>query len=221
LTIYQHVSDVRLPADKMKEIPKQPAPLNLIYEEFGGETYYPKGYRQVLSGEKTEGDLIGSGVVQSLIVQALVFHLKTILPKKDYWVPTNKVGLHLGTKTNLINDIVIVEKSKLANPVSEKYFEVLPKFVIEVDVKIDTGQYPPDMETAMEWDYLGQKSTQLLLFDIAGIAWVFTKTRKIILATSLDDWFEYEWTETVPLFDGYGFCLQSILEEEGILAKGG
>ncbi len=126
----------------MKEIPKQPAPLNLIYEEFGGGTYYPKGYRQVLSGEKTEGDLIGSSVFQSLIVQALVFHLKTILPKKDYWVLTNKVGLHLGTKTNLINDIVIIEKSRLANPVSEKYCDILPKFVIEVDVKIDTGQVP-------------------------------------------------------------------------------
>jgi len=73
----------------------------------------------------------------------------------------------------------------------------------------------------MEWDYLGQKSTQLLVFNIAGIAWIFTETRKIVLATSLDDMFEYEWTETVPLFDGYGFCLQSILEEEGILAKGG
>lgn len=205
----------------MKEIPKQPAPLNLIYEEFGGETYYPKGYRQVLSGEITEDDLIGSSVFQSLIVQALVFHLKTILPKKDYWVPTNKVGLHLGTKTNLINDIVILEKSKVANPASEKYFDKTPKFIIEVDVKIDTGQYPPDVETIMEWDYLGQKSTQLLVFNIAGIAWIFTETRKIILATSLDDWFEYDWTETVPLFDEYGFCLQSILEEEEILPKGG
>lgn len=141
----------------------------------------------MLSGEKTEGDLIGSSVFQSLIIQALVFHLKTILPKKDYWVPTNKAGLHLGTKTNLINDIVILEKSRLANPVSEKYFDILPKFVIEVDVKIDTSQYPPDVETAMQSDYLMTKSTQLLVFNIAGIAWVFTETRKIVLATSLDD----------------------------------
>jgi hypothetical protein len=67
----------------MKELSTQQILPNLVYEEFGGKIYYRKGYQQVLLGLKTESEIMGSSVFQSLIIQALVFYLKTILPKKN------------------------------------------------------------------------------------------------------------------------------------------
>lgn len=116
-------------------------PDTLLYEEFGGRKYYRRGYRQVLLGLKNESEIRGSSVFQSLIVTAIIFYLKTILPKKQYWVQSSEAGLHLDRAKNLANDIAIVEKSQLKNPCSLKYNDVPPKFVIEVGIKIDPKDY--------------------------------------------------------------------------------
>lgn len=195
----------------------QQIPKNLIYEEFGGRVYYRRGYRQVVSGLKTEEEIMGSSVFQSLIIQALVFYLKTILPKKLYWVPTNEAGLHLNHRQNLANDIVIVEKSTLKDPFSDKYSDVPPKFIVEVDIKIDPKEYTEEAATGTEMDYILEKSGQLLDFGVEGILWVLTKGRRIILIKSHRIVEVFQWNETVPLFDDYSFCLQQILEDEDIL----
>ena len=135
----------------------QDIPKSLIYEEFGGNVYYRRGYRQVLLGLKTEDEITGSSIIQSLIVQAVVFYLKTILPKKLYWVPTNEAGLHLSHKANLANDIVIVEKIKLKDPFSDKFSDVPPKFIVEVDIKIDATNYNTEPPTGGEMDYILEK----------------------------------------------------------------
>ena len=195
----------------------QDIPKSLIYEEFGGNVYYRRGYRQVLLGLKTEDEITGSSIIQSLIVQAVVFYLKTILPKKLYWVPTNEAGLHLSHKANLANDIVIIEKIKLKDPFSDKFSDVPPKFIVEVDIKIDATNYNTEPPTGGEMDYILEKSAQLLDFGVEGIAWILTKGRRIVLIKSHRTVEVFQWHETVPLFEDYSFCLQQILEDEDIL----
>lgn len=192
-------------------------PASLLYEEFGGRKYYRRGYRQVLLGLKKENEIMGSSVFQSLIIQAIVFYLKTILPQKKYWTPTNEAGLHLKNKENLANDIVIVEKSTLRSPTSLNYSDVPPKFIIEVDIKIDPKDYSDEPPAGSEMDYVIQKSEKLLEFGVEGVAWILTPSRKILLMHSTKKLEVFEWTDEVPLFDGYSFCLQAILEEEDIL----
>lgn len=192
-------------------------PASLLYEEFGGRKYYRRGYRQVLLGLKKENEIMGSSVFQSLIIQAIVFYLKTILPQKKYWTPTNEAGLHLKNKENLANDIVIVEKSTLRSPTSLYYSDVPPKFIIEVDIKIDPKDYSDEPPAGSEMDYVIQKSEKLLEFGVEGVAWILTPSRKILLMHSTKKLEVFEWTDEVPLFDGYSFCLQAILEEEDIL----
>ncbi|WP_353480836.1 hypothetical protein [Haliscomenobacter sp.] len=198
-------------------IDTQQIPEQLVYEEFGGSKYFRRGYRQVLLGLKTEEEIMGSSIYQSLIVQAIVFYLKTILPKKKYWVPTNEAGLHLQPKENMANDIVIVEKDKLLNPQSEQYSDVPPKFIIEVDIKIDPVDFNTEPPTDVSMSYIVEKSSKLLDFGVEGVAWILTRSKQIILARSQRNLEIYHWNENVPLFEGYNFCLQDILEEEGIL----
>ncbi len=199
------------------EITTDRIPESLLYEEFGGRKYYRRGYRQVVLGVKKESEIMGSSVFQSLIIQAVVFYLKTILPQKKYWTPTNEAGLHLKNKENLANDIVIVEKSTLRSPTSLNYSDVPPKFIIEVDIKIDPKDYSDDPPAGSEMDYVIQKSEKLLGFGVEGVAWILTPSRKILLMHSTKKLEVFEWTDEVPLFDEYSFCLQTILEEEDIL----
>jgi hypothetical protein len=192
-------------------------PKLLVYETFSGKTYFRAGYRQVLTGLKTEEEIMGSSIFQSLIVQALVFYLKNILPKKEYWVPTNEAGLHLGFKENTSNDIVILEKKNTPHPTSEKYNESIPRFIVEVDIKIDPKDYTDEPPSGSEMDYVLQKSERLLDFGVEGIIWILSRSRKIIRITSHRNLEIFQWHETVPLFETYTFCLQTILEEEDVL----
>jgi Uma2 family endonuclease len=194
----------------------QTIPKSLIYEEFGGRVYYRKGYRKVLLGLKKEDEIMGSSIFQSLIIQAVVFYLKSTIPKKQYWVPTNEAGLHLYRNKNFANDISIIEKTKLANPSSDKYNDIPPKVIIEVDVKIDTKTENED-EGGTEADYILQKSHELLDFGVEVIVWVLTKSRQILVMRSHKNVEVYSWSDTLSLFEDYSFCLQQILEEEEIL----
>ncbi len=195
-------------------------PDTLLYEEFGGRKYYRRGYRLVLSGLKNESEIMGSSVFQSLIVTAIIFYLKTILPRKQYWVQSSEAGLHLEHAKNLANDIAIVEKSQLEDPRSLKYNDVPPKFVIEVDIKIDPKDYSDEPAVGSDMDYVLQKSEQLLDFGVEGVAWILTPSRKTLLFRPDHPLEVYDWTKEVPLFGEFDFCLQRILEEEGILGEG-
>lgn len=194
-------------------------PETLLYEEFGGRKYYRRGYRQVLLGLKTESEIMGSSVFQSLIVTALIFYFKTILSKKQYWVQSSEAGLHLDRTKNLANDIAIIEKSKLKDPRSLKFNDVPPRFIVEVDIKIDPKDYSDEPAVGSDMDYILQKSAQLLDFGVEGIAWILTPSRKTLLFRPNHRLEVYDWTEEVALFDDYTFCLQTILKEEGILPE--
>jgi hypothetical protein len=192
-------------------------PQTLLYEEFGGRKYYRRGYRQVLLGLKNESEIIGSSFLQGLIVQAIVGYLKSTLPKKEYWTPTNEVGLHARKKENFSGDILICEKSKSGNPWVKNYTSIPPKFIIEVDIKIDPTDYSTEPVIGSEMAYMVQKSEKLIDFGVEGIAWILTESRKILLMRPNRRLEVFEWTDEVPLFGEYSFCLQTILEEEDIL----
>ena len=192
-------------------------PETLLYEEFGGRKYFRRGYHDILLGLKNENEITGSSAFQSLIVQAILFYLKTILPGKEYWTPTNEAGLHLKHKENLANDIVVVEKRGFHSPTSSKFSDIPPKFIIEVDITIDPTDYTYDPPAGSDMAYIVQKSEKLIEFGVKGVAWILTESRKILLLRPSHRMEIFEWTDDVPLFGEYNFCLQTILEEEDIL----
>ncbi|GAB3640652.1 hypothetical protein [Spirosoma arcticum] len=51
--------------------PRRRVPDALIYEIMDGKPIYRKGYRDVLSGEKTIQDIMGSSSLQAIIVYYL------------------------------------------------------------------------------------------------------------------------------------------------------
>ena len=90
----------------------------------------------------------------------------------------------------------------------EHYFNVAPKMVIEVDVKIE-------LENINAIDYLTEKNKTLFGFGVERVVWVLTEDKKIILAEPNQDWVVSEWSTDFPLLDGSTINLERMIEKKG------
>ncbi|GAB4025726.1 hypothetical protein GCM10028773_52470 [Spirosoma koreense] len=191
------------------EVPQQ-IPSYLIYETLNGRPLYRKGYKEVLANRKTPGEIMGCSDLQAIIVSALHLYLGNHVNRKAYWVVTNEPGLHIQLGDNLSNDIAIYAKEKVT--VKGKFFDVAPRVVVEVDIKVDLEAFP-----AMEQDYIYEKTQAMLDFGTERVIWITTKSRKIFVATRDENWLTLNWNATVPVLDAVTLNVADILTEEGVL----
>lgn len=188
----------------------QPIPSYLIYETLNGRPLYRKGYKDVLANRKTPGEIMGCSDLQAIIVSTLYGSIYNQINRRLYWTVTNEPGLHLQLGDNLSNDIAIYEKEKVT--IKGKFFDVAPKVVIEVDIKIDLEAFP-----AREQDYIYEKTQAMLDFGTERVIWITTKSRKIFIATQAENWLTLNWDATVPVLDDVTLNVASILTEEGVI----
>ncbi|MVM39714.1 Uma2 family endonuclease [Spirosoma sp. HMF3257] len=186
-------------------------PASLLYEEIDGVPYYYKGYRSVLSRQKTREDIMGASALQSAIVSLLIHILYKYLPFDDYLIATNEPGLHIATGSNLSNDIAVFNQSSLPTPLDDKYFSVPPKVVIEVDVKIDL---PINLS---ETEYVYDKTQKMLDFGVQKVIWILTKTRRTLIAEPNERWILTDWDDTVEIMPGCSFVMNPLLRSKGVI----
>ena len=153
----------------------QPIPSYLIYETLNGRPLYRKGYKDVLAKRKTRRNH-GLQRLTAIIVSALHGYIYNQVNRKAYWVVTNEPGLHIRLGDDLSNDIAIYEKQNVT--IKGKFFDVAPKVVVDVDIKIDPEEFP-----AKEMDYIYEKTQAMLDFGTERVIWITTKSRKIFVAT--------------------------------------
>ena len=84
----------------------------------------------------------------------------------------NDVGLCLAPNDNLCNDVVIYEKEKVGK-LRGKFFDIPPKIVIEVDIKIDLTEFDNNPDS-----YVMQKARKLLDFGVERIFWIIRSCLK-------------------------------------------
>lgn len=197
-------------ATPVLDAPQQQIPLYLIYETLNGRPLYRKGYKDVLANRKTPGELMGCSDLQAIIVSALHLYLATHANRKAYWVVTNEPGLHLKLGDNLANNIAFYEKQKVT--IKGKFFDVAPKVVVEVDIKIDLDEFP-----ARDQDYIYEKTEAMFAFGTERVVWITTKSRKIFVATRGENWLTVNWDVTVPVIDNLTLNVAALLTEEGVL----
>jgi Uma2 family endonuclease len=173
-------------------------PKYLIYEEHLGQPIYYKGYREFLNNPEkiSKSDVMGTSALQSIIISRIMIYLAQHIDHQQYECLTNAVGLHFNKGENRACDIVIFEKSALKNyTMSENYFTIPPKIVIEVDIKAD-------LENTSNANYWQTKTQQLLDFGVEKVIWISTNPRKVTLATHQPPWLTYDWTENIELVNG-------------------
>ena len=186
-------------------------PASLLYEEIDGVPYYYKGYRSVLSRQKTQEDIMGASALQSAIVSLLIHILYKYIPFDDYLIATNEPGLHLAKGNNLSNDIAVFDQSSLPTPLDNKYSSVPPKVVIEVDVKIDL---PANLS---ETEYVYDKTQKMLDFGVQKVIWILTKTRRTLIASPNERWIITDWDDTVEIMPGCSFMMNQLLRSKGVI----
>ncbi len=186
-------------------------PAYLVYEELGGQALPYRGYLDVLSGKKKIEQIMGSSSLQSVIIYVVGLFIGNTLNRKKYRIATNEAGLHIDAGDNLANDIAIYDKAA-TKTLDDKYFNIPPKLVIEVDTKVDLSEtsWNNDLE------YLLAKSQKMLDFGVESVIWITTKSKKIFVISPTKNWYLANFNEDVPLIDGHVLNLGQLLTEEEI-----
>jgi Uma2 family endonuclease len=190
---------------------KHEIPKSLIYEEYDGKPMYYRGYKDVLNQLKTLEEIMGESDTQAIIIGVLMKFLLKNLDEDKYFVITNEVGFHLKKRSNISSDIVIYDKATLQKHVlKDKYFEIPPLAVIEVDIQADTADFG-----VTELDYYGLKTKKLLDFGVGEIIWFFSGIRQQFIARKNQDGIISDWDKNVTLLGEYQFSLANLLQKEG------
>lgn len=184
----------------------------LVREVIDGKPFYYKGYQLVLAKKKNLTDIMGSSSLQAKLISLLLRYLFGNLDFKKYDILTNEAGLHLEKNNNLAGDIMIFDRAVLTpEKFSVHYTDVPPKIVIEVDIEVDTTDLG-------ETHYIFSKTQKLLNFGVEKVIWIFTNSKKIMIAShENDEWLTINWNKDLNLFDEYVVNIQQFFDGEGIV----
>jgi len=191
---------------------KSTVPAYLIAEQLDDIVFYYKGYKEVLSGEKTLEDIMGSSVLQFMILQYLIRCLALFDPEEEkYIIGTNEAELHMGHRKNVGNDLAIYDiKAITPERIIGKYADFPPEVVVEVDIDVEAIELSP-----LDGAFL--KTQRMLEFGVKKVIWIFTSSQKIIIAELDKPWLTVNWTEEVELIDGLKINVAAYLKKKGLL----
>ena len=197
-------------ATQEKEQPAvQTIPSALVYEVLNGRPLYYRGYKEVIEKNLNPETIMGSSSLQSILVSLIYGYTLANRDKKKYLPVTNEAGVHLDLNSNLSCDIAIFEKGTFE--ITTRYFDVPPKIVIEVDIKIDLSEFD-----GIEYEYVAEKTQRLFDFGVERVFWVFSKSRRVFVCLPGQDWIFTDWSNNIPIMDGCILNVKYLLEEEEI-----
>lgn len=186
-------------------------PRILIYEEFDGHPIYRKGFKEVMLGLKTINEIsMGTSALQWFITNTMNRHLQRVLPQ-DYLCGPGELGLHLTKNTNFSADIAIFRPGQLKVGFhSINYSDVPPNVVIEVDIKIDESEY---FQT--EEEYFHKKTERLLQWGVERVIWVFSASRRVLVADNLKTWAFISWDLPFTVIDNHEITVWDLMLASG------
>jgi len=92
-------------------------------------------------------------------------------------------------------------------PLENKHLRVPPRVALEIDTKADTGKF-----TAAT-DYVYEKTDDLLEFGAEKVVWIFTSSKKILVATRSEKWITTDWSEPVSIIEDIAINVRDMLEK--------
>lgn len=188
---------------KRKAIPKE-----LIYEMVRDKPVYYRGYRKVITQEKSLEEVMGSSGLQGQLIAWIVGFLLRRLNVRKYAVMTNETGFLYAPKNWRLLDIAIYDKKALKHEMlSPKYLKTPPKIVIEVDTKADLKQYGDIL------GYLTEKTDDLLKAGVEKVIWILTDTQKVMVAEPGKTWLLAKWNDLIPVVDDVTIQLEELVRE--------
>ena len=190
---------------------KRNIPEHLIKETIDGIPFYYAGFESVLNKTKTKTDIMADSGLQSFIKAFLMSALLKVLDTKNFAVLVGEIGSHLDHRTNLALDLAIFDRKLLtAKKINLKYVDIAPKIVIEVDVRVELAE---DKESVFD-EFVLRKVRKLHEFGTEKIIWIFTKNKKVMVATPGQPWLTLDWSVDVEVVDGLVINLAEIVAKK-------
>lgn len=187
-------------ASAVQDIPK-----SLIYEMVDGNPIYYKGYKEYLNGKLEIEDLMESSLLQSAIITGLLVLLHPKFGDK-YYLLSNELGILFKKNSWRSADLVIIEKERLGDKILQnKYLDIAPKIVIEIDTKADLS------EIEDTFGYYHKKTKQLLSFGIEKVIWIYTDLQSVLIADK-DDWQIMDWDKSFFIMDDLEVNISQIIK---------
>ena len=180
----------------------------LIYEMVNGKPIYYKGYKDYLNREKDISELLGSSKIQSILAGEIYFLLRSLLGE-EYLIFINELGVKFAHKSWRAADIALI-KPELVNEIDNKYLEVPPEVVIEIDTKADLWSLKNPLS------YSQEKTKELLAFGVEKVIWVFTDTEKVLVAENGKKWEISDFEEDITVVRDMTINIEEILKGKGI-----
>lgn len=184
----------------------QNIPKSLIYEMVDGHPIYYKGYKEYLKGNVQIGELMGSSLLQS----ALITQLLLLLHQKfgdEYFLLSNELGILFKKNSWRSADLAIIEKEKIRDKILDnKYLDIAPKIVIEIDTKADLE------EVEDTFGYYHKKTKALLSFGIEKVIWIYTDLKSVLIAEKGKSWQVIDWDENFVLLESLEINIAKILK---------
>lgn len=182
-------------------------PEHLIYEMDEGRPIYYRGYMDVVNQVKTAEQIMGSGVLQSLLIELIKDYLKPLFGQ-EYVVLSSELGLQFSKKSWRNADVAVFRKKDLLrSPITSKHASIPPLLVVEVDTKAALEDWPHPEE------YYHRKTDQLLDFGVQQVLWIFTATEKFMTAEKDRRWETGNWTEDIALLNTNLINIQTLLDD--------
>lgn len=182
-------------------------PDNLIYEMVNGTPIYYKCYQDFLAGKKQLAEIMGSSILQSLIISRFLYYLQTQLGF-NYEVLTNEIGIQFEKKSWRAADLAIIKTSDIKKiKSSNKYLDFPPEIVVEIDTKADLISIQNPL------GYYHEKTEELLNFGVKKVIWIFTESQKVMIATPDNKWEISNWSDDINVLDDVSLKIEELLQD--------
>lgn len=205
---------VKSPAKEVKKsTKKRKIPDYLIRETIEGVPFYYAGFKAVVNKKKTLEDIMADSGLQSVIKAYLMKLFAQHLDWDVYQPVSGEIGNHLDHRSNLALDVAVYENAVLTpDKINEKYIDVHPKIVIEIDVRVTLEDTTIDLFDP----YILAKVKKLLSFGTERIIWIFTKSNTIMVAKPGNSWGIFQLDDEVELLEGIHMNIGQYLKSKGI-----
>lgn len=129
-----------------------------------------------------------------------------MLDLNTYRIISNEIGLKFTEKSWRAADIAVFERTALKNiPLDNKYLEIPPEIVLEIDTKANLDEIKNPL------GYFQEKTDQLLDFGVKKVIWIFTDTQKVMTATKGQDWKIIDWKNDIEILKGVVINIDQIV----------
>ena len=160
----------------------------LVADKINGFQYFYKNVKSDLYDNKH----IDLNPWHSPIIKMYLNYLLTqSLGIEKYRIFASASGLSINEENVFCLDLAAYDSTVLtSDKISEKYADVPPLLVVEVDIKVELGN-------EAELDFVHKKTQSLLNYGTGKVIWVLTNEAKIVLAEKYKDW------EILDIFDDF------------------